>query len=253
MDYPKTDDDWVKLAEWIVHNNPEVLPEHIGALTVDATATIFTWYSSDERASKIRTRQFAREELLSYARQYGGLPEREELRMGERMVEVPLGREEQHYWEVTNMVTGEVLQEGVPYRTITEASIDAKRTMNTLYPYFEDNHLVIKIFDKSPDERAGLTFEPERTESYWREGPAKSAQDVLDRISQPLDRPFPQVYGDWVNLGESIKEKAGIDNFATTAEVNEHLYHIYKEEEDPETAQVSKMWLTRKAQELGVK
>ncbi len=66
------------------------------------------------------------------------------------------------------------------------------------------------------------------------------------------DRPVPQTYGDWVNLGMDIKEKAGINDFKTTAEVNEHLYRIYKEEEEPETAQVSKMWLTRKAGELGV-
>ncbi len=74
-----------------------------------------------------------------------------------------------------------------------------------------------------------------------------------EMIEVPLGRPVPQTYGDWVNLGMDIKEKAGIDDFKTTAEVNEHLYHIYKEEEDPATAQVSKMWLTRKAGELGIK
>lgn len=65
-------------------------------------------------------------------------------------------------------------------------------------------------------------------------------------------RPVPQTYGDWNNLGEDIKRTAGVDDFKTRAEVNEHLYHISKEDEDPETAQVSKRWLTQKAGELGV-
>ncbi len=84
----------------------------------------------------------------------------------------------------------------------------------------------------------------------------RKTREILDRISQPFDikqdRPFPKTYGDWVELGVSIKERVGIDDFATTAQVNIHLNHIYEEEQDPTTAQVSRRWLTDKARQLGV-
>ncbi len=250
MDYPKTDDDWEKLAECIVTKHTGVFPETVGKLTVEATATIFAWYKGQERSSALTDRQYARGRLVRLAKEAGCLEEHEEIKMSGKMMEVPLGGEERHYWEVTNMVTGEVLQDGVPYRTISEASLDAKRTMNALYSYFEDNHLVIKIFDKSPDERVGLTFEPEYTESYWREGPARQAQEVLGRVSQPLtlDRLLPQTYGDWVNLAEDIKSA---DPEAWTAGwVNTALQHISEEDE---AAEGSKRKLTQRAGELGIR
>lgn len=98
------------------------------------------------------------------------------------------------------------------------------------------------------------------TESKWQEvlaeaktkGARVESEEFLLRGEEPDGRPFPKTYGDWVDLGVSIKEKAGIDDFKTIADVNERLYHIWREDIDPETAQVSKRWLTRKARELGI-
>ena len=256
MDYPRTDEEWEKLAECIVTKDAEVPPERVGALTVDATATIFSWYIGGERTKALSNRQYARDVLVRLAKEAGCLEEHEEIKMSGKMMEVPLGGEEQHYWEVTNMVTGQVLQEDVYQRTIAEAVHEAQFAMDTKYTYFGDNHLVIKIFDRRPFDRTGLTIEPEYTVSYWVEGAARRGDEVLDRISQTLtpDRPVPQTYGDWVNLGVDIKEKVGIDDFFTTGQVNTHLGHIYREEElDPEAVRESKMWLTRKAGELGIK
>jgi len=156
MEYPRTDEDWEKLAECIVTKDPGISPEIVGGLTVDATATIFSWYKGEERTKALVIRQYGRDRLIELAKGAGCLEEREELKLGERMIEVPLGR------------------------------------------------------------------------------------------------PVPQTYGDWVNLGMDIKEKAGINDFETTAEVNEHLYHIWREDEDPATAQVSKRWLTEKARQMGI-
>lgn len=61
--------------------------------------------------------------------------------------------------------------------------------------------------------------------------------------------PVPQTYGDWVSLAMDIKQKAGIDDFETTASVNEHLENIYSEEP---SAEDSKRWLVEKAGELGI-
>ncbi len=173
-----------------------------------------------------------------------------------KMMEVPLGGGENHYWEVTNMITGGILFTHTPYRTIAEAVNEAQYEMDTNYKkQFGDNHLVIKIFDKSPIERSGVTFEPEYTESYWIEGAAKKAIGILDSISKPLtlkksSLPFPQTYGDWVELGVSIKEKVGIGDFETTTAVNNHLNSIYYS--SPGTEE-SKRWLMQKAGELGIK
>jgi len=255
MDYPKTDDDWVRRAECIVTKQMGVLPEAIGSLTVEATATIFSWYRGEERSNALSRRADARHDLIEYGRRAGCLEEREELKMRGKMIEVPLGREEQHYWEVTNMATGEILQKITPYRTIAEAVNEAQFSMDTEYSYFKGNHLVIKIFDKSPDERAGLTFEPEYTESYWIEGAQKQVSETIRRplYAEPASRPFPKTYGDWVDLGESIKEKAGINDFETMAVVNNMLFNIHEEDQDPIGAQDAKRWLTEKAQEMGIR
>ena len=91
----------------------------------------------------------------------------------------------------------------------------------------------------------------------WKDGMVEEksperrrAEEVLGRISQPLgveDRLFPKTYGDWVNLGEAIKDKFGIDDFETTTQVNKHLYNIYEENQNPSAAQESKRWLMQKA------
>lgn len=73
MDYPITDDDWVKLAECIVTKDIGVLPEAIGSLTVEATATIFSWYRGEERSEALGKRANARHDLTEYGRRAGCL------------------------------------------------------------------------------------------------------------------------------------------------------------------------------------
>ncbi len=61
----------------------------------------------------------------------------------------------------------------------------------------------------------------------------------------PLDRPVPQVYGDWVNLAEDMKTKD--PNLAS--KVNYNLGLIQR---DLPGADEAKRWLTQKASELGI-
>lgn len=179
------------------------------------------------------------------------ISEEEVLVLGEKMVEYRIGEEiEVHYWEVTNMVTGAVVPTITPSRTIAEAVAQAKYTMDTQFPQYADEHLVIKIFSRSPDERFGVTYEPEYTESYRRE---EAPKRVFERFHElESSRLFPQTYGDWVSLGMDIKEKAGIDDYETTAEVNRQLNHIYEEEQDPKIAQEAKRALTELAGKFGI-
>ena len=188
MDYPKTDDDWEKLAECIVTKHTGVFPETVGELTVGATATIFGWYKGEERSHALTDRQYARERLVRLAKEAGCLEEREELKMSGRMVEMDMGNPDG--W-MMSQEEAERLGMGEMHRQMTSGGTS--------------------------------------------------------------DRPIPQTYGDWVNLGESIKEKAGISDFETTSHVNIHLQRIYDEEENPEVAQQSKRFLTRRAGELGIR
>lgn len=166
----------------------------------------------------------------------------DEIRLSGRMVEYKIGEEptEGHYWEVTNMATGEILQSGKRYELIGYAVRDAKKELRRGYQHYGDDHLVIKVFDKSPDERAGLTLEPEYSESFWVKPEAGPPR--------PPSRPFPQSYGDWVSLGMDIKEKD--PTVGTAAWVNMALQHIADNDED---AEQSKRWLVDKAGELGIK
>ncbi len=162
-------------------------------------------------------------------------------------------KKEYHYWEVHNNVTGEILQKATPFKTIVGAAIDARRTVDTQFEEFGDASLAIKVYNEEPDQRSGLA-QPEYTESYRVGSPFRqSVEKTLDRISQPLtlkeDRTVPKTYGDWVSLGSDIKEKAGIDDFGTTTQVNTALQHIYDE---GEKAEQSKRWLIEKAGELGI-
>lgn len=171
------------------------------------------------------------------------------------MVEVPTGEREKHYWEVTNMIRGEIMQSGTPLLTIQSAVVDAKHTMDTDFRHFGDDHLVIKVFDKNPDERAGLTYEPEHTESYWIEGVGRKVVDYLS--SSQLSRPFPQTYGDWVSLAEDIKAKYA-DDPVGRASVNYNLNIIAREgktvpmEEEADIDE-AKRWLVEIAGELGIR
>lgn len=219
MSYPRTDEEWERLAECIVTRYPSVSPELVGAFTVDATQTIFTWYKGEERSKALYERQYARDRLMELARETGCL------------VGV-------YYWEVTNMVTGERLESGKRQESIKSAVQDAKRELRRGFQYFGDNHLVIKVFDKSPDERAGLTLEPVLMESFWV---SSNPSDVS------AGRPFPETYGDWVSLGMDIKEKD--PDIGTIAQVNNALISIADDRPDAEEA---KQWLVEKAGELNI-
>jgi len=65
-------------------------------------------------------------------------------------------------------------------------------------------------------------------------------------------RPFPQTYGDWVNLAEDIKAKYYFDDPASRAAVNYQLRYIGEETEYPTEAREAKRWLVEKAGELGI-
>jgi len=65
----------------------------------------------------------------------------------------------------------------------------------------------------------------------------------------PTDRPFPQTYGDWVNLAEDIKAKYQ-DDPVMIAAANTQLREIAQETGSAEEA---KRWLVGKANELGIK
>lgn len=151
-DYPKTDEGWEHLAEQIVTRHPTVQPETVGGLTVEATQTIFSWYSSEERSKALYERQYARDRLMELASE----AESDVIKLSGRMIEVPLEKR------------------------------------------------------------------------------------------KPTERPFPQTYGDWVNVAEDVKSKMPRDAWHI---VNELLQAI---SEGGPVAEEAKRWLMQKAGELGV-
>jgi len=140
------------------------------------------------------------------------------------------------YWEVTNMVTGKTMQYHTAYPTTDHAIRAAQDVYADTFPDAEGQHLVIKIYNRSPEERAGLTYTPIHTESYWIGEPSQAAQRLP-----------PQTYGDWVNLAEDIKQKMPPESWSI---VNE-LLQVISQEEGP-VAGEAKRWLTKKAGELGI-
>ena len=64
------------------------------------------------------------------------------------------------------------------------------------------------------------------------------------------NRPFPQTYGDWVDLAESMKSAAPND-LQLAVRVNENLEFIATD--DPVHSEASKRWLMQKAGELGIR
>ncbi len=94
----------------------------------------------------------------------------------------------------------------------------------------EDRGFLISILDKDGYMVAkGKFYVPS-----WR-GPSQ------------VGRPFPETYGDWVNLAEDIKAKLP-DDPATRACVNFQLQHIAEREDEDE----AKRWLVNKAGKLGI-
>jgi len=70
----------------------------------------------------------------------------------------------------------------------------------------------------------------------------------------PTDRPFPQTYGDWVDLVEKIKQTNPLDTDLAHV-TNFHLSVIGGMEPDMEPVDVdeSKRWLVEKAAELEIR
>ena len=159
--------------------------------------------------------------------------------MGGEMHERMMGSES-YYWEVTNMVTGLWMQYHAEYPTTDQALQAAKVIYADTYPEAVSDHLVIKIFGKSPEARTGLTYEPIVTESYWISG------------EQPgSSRSFPRTYMDWIDLAEGMKAKYP-DGSAMRDYVNFQMGHIAREVEYPAEAQEAKRWFVEKAGELGI-
>lgn len=191
-----------------------------------------------------------REELERIIRQTG--TSTEALARGEERVE----EGKFYYWEITNMILGTRSQTDTPYVTPELAVKGGERYAVENLSHRRSDHMVIKVFDKSPEERAGLTLEPLRSESFWIE-------DYLTQEGSEAAfpaRPFPKTYGDWVNLAEDIKAKYP-DDPVMRASVNFQLLQISHEtEEIPEereerfrAAQEAKRWMTEQAGELGIK
>lgn len=242
MTYPKTDEEWEQLAECIVTKHPSVSPEYVGGLTVDATQTIFSWYKGEDRRRALDKRQRARDDLMELAKEA-------------RCISGVGSVRACYYWEATNMAIGEIAQSSTERESLTAAVQDARNTLDKDFRHWKNNHVVIKVFTQSPGERYGLTYEPVHTESFWVSeyrpsefigGVGYVGQRVrYGMYETPSSRPFPQTYGDWVNLAEDIKAKDPSVAFM----VNAALEDISNE---TEYADPQKRWLVNKAGELGI-
>lgn len=252
MDYPRTDDDWEKLAECIVTRHPSVSPEHVGKLTVDATATIFSWYKGEERSKALNERQYARDRLIELGSQAGCVRsfgmDVEELRRRQacdRAEEVldrisqPLDFSGPYEFKLWDWSVGEIYESTGRYSTPEIAVSGAKDMIES--DDFKRDHL-------KPYERG---YQIKVTDGRGIEIPGYD-EWYKPRWMLEQQRPFPQTYGDWVSLGVDIKEKAGIDDFQTTAVVNFHLSQIAEEEKFPAEANWSKQMLVTKAGQLGI-
>ena len=74
------------------------------------------------------------------------------------------------YWEVTDNTVGRVAPSEVRYGDILSAVLDAeKHIREDLSPEEQGHILIIKVFDKSPDERRAGTFTPVYIETFGQE------------------------------------------------------------------------------------
>jgi len=145
-----------------------------------------------------------------------------------------------YYWEITNMVTGEIMQYDTIYLTKVTAVGAAKDIVEDTFPGFAGHHLIIKIFDKSPAEREGITYTPLYTESFWIE-------EKKLPYHKGTTRPFPETYGDWVALAEDIKDR--LSDPAQILVVNDAINDIAQQTDRSEAA---KRYLVELAANLGV-
>ena len=160
------------------------------------------------------------------------------------------------YWEVTDNTVGRVAPSEVRYGDILSAVLDAEKHIREDLSTEEQNHiLIIKVFDKSLEERRAGTFTPVYTETFGQE-PSDTVFLAGDPRRPPRTPPlwetpggvkFPDSLGEWIELAELIKVKVpGLTN-----ETNEHLNTILLTPEDADV-DVAKQWLVDKGRDLGI-
>ena len=93
-----------------------------------------------------------------------------------------------YYWEITNMSTGEISSSDTVHLTMSSAMAEAEEFVEADIPWWRSDQLIIKIYDKNPDERAGRTFEPVSTKTYGAELGYKT------RTHEPVGTAFPNSY-----------------------------------------------------------
>lgn len=221
-DYPKTDEDWVNLAECIVTKIDYPSPEEVGELSVEATTTIFSWYKGAERQTIVARRDAARKRMIELGVQAGCLQARQLPELGH-----PDPMKQYALYDTSTSKT-------------TILAIQDELRLDGHYGYIDESGGVYALYIEVPQERERAEYE-----------------EVLDRISQPLTqpeeqlrRPFPSTDGDWIDLAEDIKDKlarvASPDYYTATHQLG---IILTLEEGNPEDA---KRWLVEKAGELGI-
>lgn len=213
MGYPRTDEEWVKLAECVVMKDPVISPEVVGGLSVDATTTIFSWYKGEERRKALVLRQYGRERLIELGKGAGCIPKEYEV---EPPWEQPREAVEHGSYVIfTNLDTGET-----------------KRYFNIFPPDSPEVVSAAMLIKPSLEERWGknIKFEIAPVEKLPPGG---------------VSRLFPKTYGDWVDLACSIKERDPSPE--TVTRVNVSLFNISEKDDDD-----AKRWLIEKAGELGI-
>lgn len=227
--YPKTDEDWERLAECIVTRHPSVSPELVGGFTVDATQTIFTWYKGEERRKALDKRQYARDRLIELAKEAGCMPKVE-----------PTPEELAPYrspyrGRAWNWATGEIYEPMIDYPSPPYAMSSTKSYIET---------------ELREDYLRGYPLDPRgfQIKVVSREGTEVPGYDEWYKpswMAEATSRLFPKTYGDWTSLAIDIKEK----DPSIAVPVNEALDNILNERT---FAEQYKRWLVDKATELGI-
>ena len=94
-----------------------------------------------------------------------------------------------------------------------------------------------------------ISREEGKLEEPFGSCPSGEAKVVFDRMGQPLkiDTPFPETYGDWVDIAEKIKERMPEEGVKTI--VNSLLQEI---SEGGPVGEEAKRWLLKKADDLEI-
>lgn len=142
-----------------------------------------------------------------------------------------LATEEQPYsWRVTNIGTGEMYDSTEEYVSVLDAEGGGRSFVATeLRRMYVPRGYRLQVLNR------------------WGEVVHTVAPAPGEVVERP-PRPFPQTYGDWVNLGMDIKEKS--PDITTVAEVNKALISIA--EDKPGVAEDAMRYLVQKAGELGI-